>query len=285
MSWERRVNRVIDHVRTHLRAELSIATLARVAHASPFHFARTFKAVTGQTVVHFVQRARLERAATLMRARPERQLTEVAHLAGFSSLSDFSRVFRAHYGTSPSQWDRRSRLTAGLAEYADVLAEARERCPPHRIRFTEHVACRIGYVRLPTPFLDNDVLRQGYEVLTGWFTAHGVDWRRQPLVGLSWDNPDATPLDQVRFDLGFVLPEGLSGRQGVAEQSLPATETIQVRVQGPRPCIALAWEQLYEALARSSREPRDLPGLKRFRRRPDELGWDTFDLDCVIAVR
>jgi AraC family transcriptional regulator len=61
MTWERRVERVTRHVRSHLSDELAVADLAKIAHFSPFHFARVFKSTTGETLVQFVQRARLER--------------------------------------------------------------------------------------------------------------------------------------------------------------------------------------------------------------------------------
>jgi AraC family transcriptional regulator len=63
LEYEQRVNRVIDHIRAHLADELSLATLARVAAFSPFHFHRLFRSITGETLFGFVQRQRIEKAA------------------------------------------------------------------------------------------------------------------------------------------------------------------------------------------------------------------------------
>lgn len=38
LEYERRVNRVVDHVHAHLAEELSLPALARIAAFSPFHF-------------------------------------------------------------------------------------------------------------------------------------------------------------------------------------------------------------------------------------------------------
>lgn len=284
-TWEARVQRVCDHVRADLRGDLSLAALARRAHASAFHFARRFKAVTGETPARFVQRARLERAATLMRARPDRALGDIATEVGFGAVSDFSRVFKQHHGVPPSRWDRKSRLGDALPAWDDGLAAAREACPPLQARTVRHDACRLAYVRVPTPFLDAELLAAGYAELTHWFEGHGVDWREQRLVGMSWDHPEVTPLERVRYDLGFTLPSGLRADGPVTEQALPALRAVEVHVRGPLPYIALAWEHLYEHwLPRARSEPLDLPGMKRFRRRPDELGWTEFDLHCSIAL-
>ena len=67
LEYEKRVNRVIDHIRAHLADELSLAALARVAAFSPFHFDRVFKAITGETLFGFIQRLRIERAANALR--------------------------------------------------------------------------------------------------------------------------------------------------------------------------------------------------------------------------
>jgi AraC family transcriptional regulator len=60
LEYEKRANRVIDHIRDHLGEALSLAELARVAAFSPFHFHRVFKALTHETLFGYVQRLRIE---------------------------------------------------------------------------------------------------------------------------------------------------------------------------------------------------------------------------------
>ena len=71
LEYDRRVNRVIDHVRRHLAEPLTLAELARIATFSPFHFDRVFRAVAGETLFGFIQRVRLERAAAVLLSRSE----------------------------------------------------------------------------------------------------------------------------------------------------------------------------------------------------------------------
>jgi AraC family transcriptional regulator len=58
----RRINAVIDHVNANLNRSHSLDELAGIAHFSKFHFHRVFKIITGETVLEFVKRLRLERA-------------------------------------------------------------------------------------------------------------------------------------------------------------------------------------------------------------------------------
>jgi len=104
LEYEKRVNRVVDHVHAHLAEELSLEALARVAAFSPFHFHRVFKATTGETLFGFVQRLRIERAASALWLHPDRSVLAVALDHGFSSAATFARAFRANFGMSATEW-------------------------------------------------------------------------------------------------------------------------------------------------------------------------------------
>ena len=107
--YEGRVNAAMDYVEAHLGEDLTIETLAQVAHFSPYHFHRIFSAVTGETIGAFVARVPIERAATLLSARPDRPVTDIALETGFASPSSFSRAFREAYGVSPTEWRKGGR--------------------------------------------------------------------------------------------------------------------------------------------------------------------------------
>jgi AraC family transcriptional regulator len=107
--YQRRINAVIDHVSTHIAEELSLETLAGVAHFSAFHFHRIFKAVVGETLNGFVKRLRLERAIFLMHHNPRMTLTQIAFSCGFNSSSDFSRSFKKCHGLTPRAYVKERR--------------------------------------------------------------------------------------------------------------------------------------------------------------------------------
>jgi AraC-like DNA-binding protein len=82
---------------------LDIAALARIAHVSPDHFIRSFRATFGETPHRYLQRRRLERAMYLLRAT-RRSVTDICLDVGFTSLGTFSRTFSAVVGESPSAY-------------------------------------------------------------------------------------------------------------------------------------------------------------------------------------
>lgn len=97
------IERVLDHVARNLDRELTLAELAKLAHMSEFHFHRMFAAIVGEPLGRYVTRRRLEVAALRLAYEPTCSVTTIALESGYSSPSNFSKAFRAHFGVSPSQ--------------------------------------------------------------------------------------------------------------------------------------------------------------------------------------
>jgi AraC-like DNA-binding protein len=85
---------------------LDLDALARVAHVSKYHFARSFGAVYSESPMRYVMRRRIERAQDLLRCA-NLTVTEVCMMVGFSSLGSFSSRFRELVGESPRQYRAR----------------------------------------------------------------------------------------------------------------------------------------------------------------------------------
>ena len=94
--------------RTYVR-ELDVPALAAIAHVSPSHFSRSFRATFGETPHRYLQRRRVERAMYLLRTTDE-DVTAVCLEVGFSSLGTFSRTFRAIVGETPTAYRDRGPL-------------------------------------------------------------------------------------------------------------------------------------------------------------------------------
>jgi AraC-like DNA-binding protein len=97
----RRLLRARDAMDRAYAEPLDIRTVAAVAHISPAHFIRTFRAVFGETPHRYLRRRRVERSMFLLR-ETERSVTDVCFDVGFTSLGTFSRTFREIVGETPS---------------------------------------------------------------------------------------------------------------------------------------------------------------------------------------
>lgn len=102
----RRMLRARDTMDRAFAEPLDVRAVARVAHVSPAHFSRQFRATFGESPHRYLQRRRVERAMELLRDTG-RSVTEICFDVGFSSLGTFSRTFREVVGESPSSYRER----------------------------------------------------------------------------------------------------------------------------------------------------------------------------------
>ena len=102
----RRMLRTRDAMDREFARPLDVPALARLAHVSPSHFSRQFRATFGETPHRYLQRRRVERAMELLRDT-DRPVTEICLDVGFNSLGTFSRTFREIVGESPSAYRAR----------------------------------------------------------------------------------------------------------------------------------------------------------------------------------
>jgi len=94
-----------EFIEAHLAGTLDLASLARTAGLSSFHFAHAFRASTGIAPHQYVTERRLERAKLLL-VRSGGSIVAVAQSVGFESPSHFAKIFARAVGMSPSAWRR-----------------------------------------------------------------------------------------------------------------------------------------------------------------------------------
>ncbi len=97
----RRLLRARDAMDRSYAEPLDVRAVASVAHISPAHFIRSFRAVFGETPHRYLQRRRVERAMFLLR-ETDLSVTDICLDVGFTSLGTFSRLFHEIVGETPS---------------------------------------------------------------------------------------------------------------------------------------------------------------------------------------
>lgn len=100
---QHKIHQVIDYIFTHLNQEITIQTLSKVAHYSPFHLQKLFKQFVGESPKQYALKLRLETAFHLLIIHPHKSIQEIALDGGFSSPAVFSRAMKNNFGYSPEQ--------------------------------------------------------------------------------------------------------------------------------------------------------------------------------------
>jgi AraC family transcriptional regulator len=86
---------------------LGLCSMAEMANLRPYHFARTFRRVTGILPGEFRTAVRLERAKRLLLSTDLR-VAEIAFKIGYESVGTFATRFRDLVGLSPGRMRRLS---------------------------------------------------------------------------------------------------------------------------------------------------------------------------------
>lgn len=324
-AYVQRINRVLDYVADHLDGDLTVDALARVAAFSPFHFHRIFRAMVGETVHQHVNRVRLERAASLLRAAPRARATDVALAVGFAGISELSRAWKKRYGLRLTDWDRVAPLQKskdgqaphGMPRYGADELRARAAELGFGVVTRRLPRCRFVYLRMHDSYSGIDKLQRAYADVTGWLATRGIDLDSAAVIGMSIDDPDVTPLERCRYDLGAAFALGADGGaldallaararatgRSVDRAELPAIDAAELEARGLSvrdlgPCelsmlrctgdihaVDVAWRYLYHVwLPESDCEPAGIPAMELFVQLPSDIGWDRWDEECALPI-
>lgn len=274
-----RVNLALDTIHANLEEDLSLEFLAQVAGFSAFHFHRVFKSVVGETLSQYVWRARIERGAMLLRSAPDMPISDVAAYCGFTSLAGFSRAFKQRFGLPPTRW-----ITFEQRIHVDHLDVADQLHPVHVRRIPDQ---HLAYIRVYDSYSSMERITEAYRQLLGWYAAQGGDLARTTLYGMSYNDPEITPLPNCYFDWCLTIPDTWTGDANINVRSMPACDVVVAPMSGGDLDLeSRLWQYLWQYWLPTSRyQPAELPAMEIYQRFPHEAGWwNTLYLECAIPV-
>lgn len=305
-EYTARINRVMNYVSTNLDGDLSLESLADVAGFSPWHFHRVFRGMTGETLAAFIQRQRLQAAATRLRYNLREKVSSVAYACGFSSPSNFARAFKERYGVSAVEFRQLSISKQGEAiskdgedfpetafHTGDALDGATDSTPP-TARYTmefkviELPRRTVAYVRVSNGY-NPEHIGPAFGKVIGWAQAHKLMGPQSEVIGVSLDDPEVTPADKCRYDVCVTVPKGTRGEGEVGVYELPAGRYVVGRVQGRYATISKdlgdAYHEMFsEWFPRSGFKPGNSPCMEIYRESEDEYNQGIFICDICEPV-
>jgi AraC-like DNA-binding protein len=99
---------LIHQIRETPHINISMDEAAQRSGCSPSTVSRLFRKITGQSLKQYQIMVRLQLASERMLDSPSRPISEIASTVGFDDPFYFSRLFRKHYGISPSKYRNKS---------------------------------------------------------------------------------------------------------------------------------------------------------------------------------
>ncbi|KRG40741.1 AraC family transcriptional regulator [Stenotrophomonas panacihumi] len=281
------IERVVAHLRERIEpphASLpDLEELAAIAHLSPFHFHRIYRALTGETVGHTVARLRL--SVALRRLGEGASVTEAAMAAGYDSPQALARVFRARLDVTPASLRGDAyAVTPLLQRLAGPDVAVRDAAAsPLRVTVQDVAPFEVVVLRQRGAFEDLD---RGFGRLFGWAMQAGLGERLERLVGVPLvDHRDVAPREHL-FDCAMAFGDGLAMPPApMSLRTLGGGEHAVLRHVGPYEGLEDALDRLLaEWWPGSGRELRDAPVFHHYLDDPEEVPAPILRADLYVPL-
>jgi AraC-like DNA-binding protein len=88
-----KVTEIVKHINERFHEPLSLTELSETFYISPFYLSRTFKAVTGFTLIEYLNLTRIKEAQRLLKETGNKVI-DISEAIGFDHLGHFDRIFK-----------------------------------------------------------------------------------------------------------------------------------------------------------------------------------------------
>ena len=275
-DYEKRLNRVVEHIHDNPGGDLSLDRLADVAALSRFHFHRVYLGVTGETVANTVRRMRLHRAAVAL-VQGSDSLALVARRVGYPNLASFSRAFAEAYQATPTAFRKRGELRPvplHLIQKGPLMYPVTIRTDPAR---------RLAAVPHKGAYPE---IGRAFEKLGATIGPRGLFPQMGKMVGVYYDSPADTAAADLRSHAGFECGPEVPLAAPLEQVTLPAGRHAVLTYQGPYAGLPAAYDQLFGLwLPQSGEEPADSPVFEIYLNSPMDTAPDDLLTEICLPLK
>ncbi|MDW7692499.1 AraC family transcriptional regulator [Flammeovirgaceae bacterium SG7u.111] len=276
-EYTARINKVFDHIDSNLDKQFTLEELAEVASFSKFHFHRVFFGMVGESPFQFINRVRLERAASLLATNPTKSISEIAIICGFTDLSIFSRNFKSFFGHTPTQWRAKkeesnisqmhsnSRQSAGevslyFCNESKTIKWKSTMEQNKSVEVLELPTTHLAYVRHTGPYKgDGKLFESLFNKVYAWAGPRGLMAQHDlKTVVVYHDDPSVTDEDKLRMSVGINVPADTKTEGEIGKMELQPGKHIVARFELGEMEFEQAWGWVFGTwLPQSGYQPAD----------------------------
>lgn len=303
-EYRARINRVMDYVEKNLDSPLDLSVLAGIANFSPFHFHRIFTVMTGETPGGFLQRVRLEKAASMIFKQSEMPIRDIAYQCGFNDASSFSRTFRKHFGMTAKKMRgspcglfvkdgvRFSKDGQPVSNNCTTDAEGNAQfCGVElknliimdtKIEIKQMPEMKVIYARHTGAF---NRIHEAYAKVSKWAGPRGLIGPDTKTMTVYHDDPSVTSVDKVRQSACIVIEGDVKVEGEIGKMTVPgglyAVGAFRIGVEG----FEKAWNTMCNWLTESGYQPGEGNHYELYHKQNGHFPNIEFILDICIPVK
>jgi AraC family transcriptional regulator len=288
-----RINKVLAYIDAHLDADLSLKTVADIAHYSPFHLHRLFKAVINEPLNAYIVRKRIERTAMMLIHDKSSSIADVADKYGFGNDASFSRTFKKFYGQSPSAFRKTNSGNFGkigkansnngknsfiTEEYICNIKNLKNWITMNaKIEISELPKMSLAYVTQ----IGVEGIEKAFQQIIKWAGSKGVLANADThICRVFHDSFKVTDADKVRMSIGVVSPEEIKVDGEIGLSAIEAGKTIVGHFEIEPREFEKAWDSLFIWMNEN--------GYKKVERFPFEIYHNNYkdhpEKKCIVDL-
>ncbi|NPD45720.1 GyrI-like domain-containing protein [Lentimicrobium sp. S6] len=302
-EYKSRINKIFDYIETHIDQPFSLEELAEQANFSKFHFHRIFTAMVGETPFQFIQRIRLEKAATCLLMNSSESITNIAFRCGFSDISIFSRNFKSHFNLSPSSYRETKLANSNNRQMNSKTAQEELKSSMYfcfesqtikwrtKMKLNKSVEVKtlpqktVAYLRHTGPYKgDEQLFEKLWNQLFAWAGPRGLFGKPEFSSQVIYhDDPNITEQGKLRMSVSIGVAEDTKVDGEIGKMIIEGGEYVVARFEVEAHQFQEAWEWVYgQWLPTSGYQPDDRPCFEVY---PEEPKNGKFTVDICIPVK
>lgn len=306
-EYRSRINRVIDYIEKNIDHEFTLDELAGIACFSKYHFHRIFSSIMNETLFDFIQRSRVEKAASLLLTNQETAVTIIAHMCGFSSHALFTRTFNRYFDVSPTKWRKlnsnRNQISSNPVQedcngekalsYDSVYVEYTKNTNYWRFSMnTQHQIVEVkelpdmtvAYVRHIGPYKGDEALfGRLFGKLCTWAGPRNLIGKEAKFLTVYHDDHKITKENKLRISVSLVVPPKTEVSGEIGKMTIAGGKYAISRFILSKDEFMQAWDWVYGTwLPQSGYQPDDKPCFELF---PEEPKDGKYTVDIYAPVK
>lgn len=102
MEWIERLNSAVNYIEEHIKENIDLKEVAKIACCSTYHFQRMFAYMANIPLSEYIRRRRMSLAAVDLQSGSEKVI-DISLKYGYDSPTAFNRAFKSVHGIAPSK--------------------------------------------------------------------------------------------------------------------------------------------------------------------------------------
>ncbi|MDH5546229.1 MAG: AraC family transcriptional regulator [Gammaproteobacteria bacterium] len=251
-QYAERLNKVRQYIQKHLDQPLLLAKVAEIACMSPFHFHRLFRAHTGESLSAYVRRLRLEKAA-LQLVVSQDDITRIALDAGYETPAAFNKAFKQRFNMSPTSFRQHHAIVSEYLPDDTTLELIKMNAEILNIEPIE-----VLYVRKTGEY--SKAAEAAWGGMMSFAYPNKLMKPDTKMIGVSYDSPDITAADQLRYDACITYEGNVQEKGEVGKQTLAGGRYARFLHKGSYDQLDKVYNSIFaDWLPNSGEQVRDQP--------------------------